>query len=123
MRWFPVNSFYEAWRPVAIAARVFCLATTTPNNVDQMMERTSTDHILLIVGLLICGLGLHSSFTLILQQNLILSDSQLLVGGMFGFLILFQFTVISSLIVNYANGTQTAKFFHLVQKTDKHVRS
>lgn len=123
MKWFQVNSFYESWRPVGKAARVFCLATITANDVDQTLERTSTDHILLVVGLLICGVGLYCSFTIILQQSLILTDSKLLAGGLFGFLILFQCTVISSLVVNYVNGTRTANFFYLIQKIDKHVRS
>nr|XP_029717811.1 uncharacterized protein LOC109426955 [Aedes albopictus] len=121
MKWFQVNSFYESWRPVGKAARVFCLATITANDVDQTLERTSTDHILLVVGLLICGVGLYCSFTIILQQSLILTDSKLLAGGLFGFLILFQSTVISSLVVNYVNGTRTANFFYLIQKIDKHL--
>lgn len=123
MRWFQVQNFYDAWRPVYRVSRFFCLTTVTSNHIDRTPVRTSTDQTMLIVGILMCCLVAYNSYETYVEQTFSLTDSQLIRGGMFAYLMFFELTVISALILNYVIGFQATKFFDIIHKVDQQVRA
>ncbi|EJY57861.1 AAEL017364-PA, partial [Aedes aegypti] len=123
MRWFRVQNFYDSWRPVYIITRFFCLTTVTTNFVDRTSVRTSTDHAMLIVGILMCTLLAYNCFELYQEQKFTLTESYLISGGMFAYLIVLMSSVISVLVLNYVHGDRAAKFFDIIQRADQQISS
>lgn len=70
-----------------------------------------------------CVLLAYNSIETFQEQKFSLTDSKLISGGMFAYLMLFELTVISALIINYVNGFRAAKFFDIIEKADQQVGS
>lgn len=103
-----------------LVSKAVGLVTVTSNFIDKTTERTTTDHTIFVVGLLMSGMLLYNLFGDYLRIKA-LPDSKLITGGRFAHLVLFAFTVISTLIVNYVNGFRIAKFLTIVRKADQQV--
>ncbi|EAT37765.2 AAEL010274-PA, partial [Aedes aegypti] len=121
MRWFRIDTFNDSWRPVYKVSRFFCLTTVSYNFIDRIPVRKSTDHTMLIVGILMCILLAYNSIETFQEQKFSLTDSNLISGGMFAYMMLFELAVISALIINYVNGFRAAKFFDIIEKADQQL--
>ncbi|EAT37766.2 AAEL010278-PA, partial [Aedes aegypti] len=121
MRWFRIDNFNDSWRPVYKVSRFFCLTTVSYNFIDRIPVRKTTDHTMLIVGIFLCVLLAYSSIEAYQEEKFSLTDSKLISGGMFAYLMLIELTVISALIINYVNGFQAAKFFDIIEKADQQL--
>lgn len=121
MKWFRVDNFVEAWRPVYRLLRLFSLTTMTYNFRDQTAERTSADQTLLVVGVLISLLALYHTLTYFHDRAIILTNSLIISAGRFGSLIIIVVTHAATVITNYVNGYRIARFPKNIQTIDQQV--
>ncbi|EJY57860.1 AAEL017488-PA, partial [Aedes aegypti] len=121
MKWFRVDSFSEAWRPVYRLSRLFSFTTMTYNFRDQTASRTSTDQILLVMGVFICVGAMYYSFAFYQEQFHTITNSHITSAGLFGVLVIIITLHMTTLIFNYVNAAGISQFPRTIQNIDRQI--
>nr|NP_001345494.1 gustatory receptor 50 [Aedes aegypti] len=121
MKWFRIDSFPEAWRPVYRLSRLLSFTTMTYNFRDQTASRTSTDQTLLVVGVLIGVVGLYYTFTFYHGRIFTITNSHIISAGRFMVLVIVITMHVATMIFNYWNGVEIAQFPRTIQNIDRQI--
>nr|XP_029726256.1 uncharacterized protein LOC109426954 [Aedes albopictus] len=121
MKWFRVENFAEAWRPVYRLTRLLSFTTMTYSFKDHTASRTSTDQTLLVVGVFVAVMGLYYTFAFYQERIMMVTNSHIISAGRFGLFVIIILLHIATLAINYVNGTRIAEFPRTIQNIDRQI--
>ncbi|XP_055543580.1 putative gustatory receptor 28b [Wyeomyia smithii] len=123
MKWFAVNNFFEARRPIYRIMQTFCLTSLTVNFRDLTAEQTATDQLRMIAGLFLCSVTLFFGYGNYQNQLQQMSDSHIMIHGLLGTMIVLVCSLITNIIANYVNGKRIFRCSVILNKFDQQLKA